>query len=280
MCSSVGGATVEVEAMQDQSQSITLDVDAVENYRPGGGGVETTPAVVRIAGLTAEQKAGTPDGVLVCVSRTNNMTIGGKIYSSWDEAAPWTYQCDFEDCAAMFTLNRWKASAGGFILDVTMSTALDEQALEGLLDIGSDLYLATGVHDLTLVDTARQPQLIPAWCLVKPGGRFQLTGARRWEIEVLGGRFGSAAYGASMLPSATGFIGGLDNFVFITSETFKFEAEEANHHSDSNWIRLLRVLTRTPFGAESLEDGTTASFNRVTGVLTPDWGNKVPPSAW
>jgi hypothetical protein len=44
--------------------------------------------------------------------------------------------------------------------------------------------------------------------------------------------------------------------------------------------RLIRVLTKTPFGAEELEDGTTAGYDRPNNILTPGWGAKVTQSAW
>jgi hypothetical protein len=261
------------------SQLVKLDVDAVENYRPGGSGVQTSPAVVRLAGLTDQQKSGVADGVLVCVARTNNMTTGGKIYSSWSETAAWTYQSDFDDCAAMFTLNRWKTFNDVFLLDVTMSSDLDEQTLEGLRDIGGDMYLVTGVNDTTIVDPLLYP-IVPAWNLAKATGRFQLTGTRRWEIEVEGGKFGSTPYSPTLLPTSTGFFGMLDNFVFLTPETFKFQTEGANGAGDTAQTRLIRVLTKTPFGSEALEDGTTVSYDRPNNVLNPGWGAQVASSAW
>lgn len=283
--------TIEIEAVEDLTR-LTKVGDF--NSSPGLIYNPTLPipqnAFFRIAALTSEQ-ATSGDGVLVCAQRPHGMIIGASVYATWSLSTDFTYLTDLDHYPLRLSLNRWKRySVDTFLIDVTVSSSFENTTLQAYREDQSELYLVFGARTQNLASSLNRHEIEPLWVRIMVGGQFEPTGVNQWEIEVVSSQFGSLPIQLEspidslngIFPTQIGFLGRQDDFWTLPTGTLKFKESGANHPTDTDHKRFVRVLTQTPEDIEELADGATLYFDRNDGSMSPDgtfqsdWGPRIP----
>jgi|GEM_PF-2026252 len=285
---SASSPAITVEAIEDVTRLSEASYVPPDEFQsaPVASGPEN--ALVRIAALTSDQKAGKLDGMLVCSSRPNSLVVAGQVFSSWSLSAGWSQVGGFQSYPLLVGLNRWRRYGSNLLLDITVTHDHDQSALQAFRDSLLELFIVTGVRRVARTGPVDEHQVVPTWSLLRPGGRFQLVGTNRWEIEVLPGRLGSTPIALEDLvtpadgyyPTATGFIGRVGDFQILPTDTYFFDRSGGNDPADTDQKRYVRILTATATQQEELADGATVNFDRNDTTMAPggtyssNWGNK------
>lgn len=258
-------------------------------------GTDPAPAAcaMRIGWLTTSQKEGYADGLVVAAARPHGLVIGGSVYAAWQAGGDYRLMAQFSGFALEGTVSRWKASGANWVLDLTLATDHDQAALEAYKNAGLELFVVSGIRRIVTGPPAvDEHQVTPSWGLAVAGGRLELVGTKRWEIEVASGQFGSQSYGIEAAPTpgwhptAKVFVGRLSDFVLLRTDSLAFERNQGNATGDAALERFIRVLTRTWGEIQALGDGTSIEFDRDDTTMSPsgtystDWGASVAPASW
>ena len=279
----------------EEDRSRLAEASYVPGDETGHDGTDPAPAActVRLGWLTIIQKDGYADGLLVAAARPHALIIGGSVYAAWQSAGDYRLMAQFSGFALEGAVNRWKASGSNWILDISIATDHDQSALEAYKNAGLELYVVSGIRRIVTGPPAvDEHQVTPSWGLAIAGGRLELVGSKRWEIEVASGQFGSQGYGIEAAPTpgwhptAKIFVGRLSDFALLKTDSLAFERVLGNATGDTALERFIRVLTRTWGEIQALGDGTSVEFDRDDTTMSPngtysaDWGAAVAPASW
>lgn len=288
-----GNPSLRLRCQEDASRLADASYVPPDETDHDGTDPAPAPCAMRIGWLTSSQKDGYADGLMVAAARPHGLVIGGSIYAAWQTAGDYRLLAQFSNYALEASLNRWKSSGSNWVLDLTIATDHDQSTLEAFKNGGLELYVVTGVRRIeTGPPAVDEHQVTPSWGLAVAGGRLELVGTKRWEIEVSTGQFGSQAYGLESPPTpgwhptAKVFVGRLSDFVLLKTDSLAFERNQGNATGDLGLERFIRVLTRTWGEIQALGDGTEIEFDRDDATMSPngsystDWGAAVAPASW
>lgn len=277
---------IEVEAEEDLSRLSAATYVPANDFQSTIVTAGVQNAVVRVAGISSTQKDGRADGLLVCPSRPNGLINGGEIYSSWSLSSGWSLLSTVSTYPLIANTNRWRRYGANFLLDLTLTHDHDQSAIQAYRDSLVELYIVTGLRRVRRTGPVDEHQIVASWSLIRPGGRFELVAARRWEIEVIAGRIGTTPFALEQFqtpadgyyPTTTAYIGLRGDFQVLPSDNYFFDRLGGNDPADTDQKRYVRVLTKTATDIEELVDGATVNFDRndstmnASGTYSASWG--------
>ena len=281
--------TVEIDVQSDASiAGSTAFYQPTVTAPPVFDELPPAPVTARMGALTSQQLDSSPDGVLICANRPNELVTSYELRGNWNTVTDFGLLSSFSSFAIQATLNRWRRSdtTGRILVDVTLADAIGQAKLADYKTSMTDLYFVAMTRRQVLHAGVDQHQLTPGWAHLRIGGTFTLVSANRWLLEVEPGSQASQAFILEQFrtpadgywPTSLCWLGNLSDFGILPVDNLYIFEDGGNDPSDVAEKRYLRLPSRTPDEAEDIGDATQLEFDRLdttmnpAGTMSPDWG--------
>lgn len=288
----VGGPNdpiVTVDAVEDPARQTTLGYVPAgsESGLPGYTRAPLVAPTVRVATLTTGLKEGSADGLLVACSRPTGLSVRHETWFTWNPSVASYGRLAASTAFPIYgTILWWMRQGTGWVVRFKVAGSFDISLMAGIAESFVDHYFVAGRRVVRTSPASDAHALLCVLAKRKLGGRFAAIAADTFDIEVEGGQRGTldlaletTGAGASM-PTGMAYLGTIDAFTILRSDTLAFDRNQANDPADSALRRYIKTLVGDDQAILELGDVSAVEFKRAdtsmdaNGSYSPTWGAK------
>lgn len=288
----IGGPSdpvVTVDAVQDPARQTTLGYVPAgsESGLPGYTRAPLVAPTVRVATLTNTLKEGFADGLLVATNRPTGLCVRHETWFTWNPSvASYGRLSAGTTFPVHGTILWWVRKGAGWIVRFKVAGSFDVPLMAGIAESFQDHYFVAGRRVVRTTPASDAHALLCVVAKRKLGGRFAAVAADTFDIEVEGGQLGTTdlalettGAGASV-PTGTAYLGLIDAFTILRSDTLAFDRNQANDPADSALRRYIKTLVGDDQALLELGDVSAVEFKRAdasmdpAGSYSPTWGTR------